>query len=194
VFPPSAYFLPESSSRRTSQYEDIPDLPSFPHARLVACHNVFRWRTQLDRAGVLINLFSFGAISNISFTKTLLAMGFQRETASRGSLAGYTSVCISLFVLFHRKVTPVLACVCCFFRVLRFSYNTNPTFYCWGDRNYGRGGLCFRNIPHSISSWLVLTPHQLTKQTTTSTQPATDASFERGEPATSARDDDREAR
>ena len=103
MFPASAYFLPESSSRGTPQYEDIPDLPSYPHARLVACRNVFRWRTQLDRAGVLINPFSFGAISKISFTKTLLAMGFQRETASRGALAGYTSVCLPCLFYFSGR-------------------------------------------------------------------------------------------
>ena len=99
-----------------------------------------------------------------------------------------------MFVLFLRKVTPVLACLCYFFPVRRFSYNTNPIFYRWSDRNYERGDLCFRKIPPPVSSWLILTPHQLTKQSTTSTQPATDASFERGAPVTSARDDDREAR
>ena len=103
MFPASAYFLPESSSRGTPQYEDIPDLPSYPHARLVACRNVFRWCTQLDRAGVLINVFSFGAISNMSLIKTLLAMGFQRETASRGSLAGYISVCLPCLLYFIRR-------------------------------------------------------------------------------------------
>ena len=116
-------------------------------------------------------------------------MGFQRETASRGSLTGYTSV--SLFY-FHRCGSPVLACVCCFFRLYRLSYNTNPTLNHWGDRNYERDDLCFRNILPYVSASLVLIPHQLTKQSTT--RPATDASVERGPPATSARDDDREAR
>ena len=57
--PPQLIFLPKSPSRRTSQYEDIPDPPSDPHARVVAGHNVLRWRTQPDRAGVFINPFSF---------------------------------------------------------------------------------------------------------------------------------------
>ena len=119
-------------------------------------------------------------------------MGFQRETASRGSLAGYTSVSLSCLFYFHRSDSPVLGCVCCFFRLYRLSYNTNPTLYRWGDRNHERDDLCFRNILPYVSASLVLIPHQLTKQTTT--RPATDASVERGPPATSARDDDREAR
>jgi hypothetical protein len=120
-------------------------------------------------------------------------MGFQRELASRGSLTGYISVCRSCLIYFHgENNSPALACVCCFFRVRRFSYNTDTTLYRWGDHNYERGHLCFGNILPNISTSLVLTSHQLTKQTTT--RPATDTSVERGPPATYARDDDGEAR
>ncbi len=41
-----------------------------------------------------IVLYTF--LSSSSCVKTLLVMGLQRETASRGSLAIYTSVCLSL--------------------------------------------------------------------------------------------------
>jgi len=37
----------------------VADPPSYPHARVVACHNVFRWRTRPDRPGVPFNIFSF---------------------------------------------------------------------------------------------------------------------------------------
>jgi hypothetical protein len=72
-------------------------------------------------------------------------MGFQRETASRGTLAMYTSVSLRLFYCLEGDST-VLGCVCCRVRVHRVSHNTDPTLDRWGDHNHERGRLYFRNI------------------------------------------------
>jgi drug/metabolite transporter (DMT)-like permease len=47
---------------------------------------------------VRFNRFSSRLILISKLRKTLLAMGFQRETASRGTLAMYTSVCFPQFL------------------------------------------------------------------------------------------------
>ena len=49
---------------------------------------------------VYSTLQSFILIPDVNIAKTLLAMGFQQETASRGSLAMYTSVCLPYFYCF----------------------------------------------------------------------------------------------
>ena len=57
---------------------------------------------------VYIPLQYFLLIPDVNVEKTLLAMGFQRETASRGSLAMYTSVCLPHLLCFHGGVTRLL--------------------------------------------------------------------------------------
>ena len=131
------------------------------------------------------------ADADIQVAKTLLTMGFQRETAARGSLAMFTAVRLPRFVLFRcTSDSPVIGCVCGCARVHRFSHNADSTLYRRGDHNHKHGHLYFRNLSFLISTWLVLMHHQLTKQTTT--QPASDAGVERGSLGTPARGDDRE--
>jgi hypothetical protein len=75
-------------------------------------------------------------------------MGFQRETASRGSLAMYTSVCLPRSN--GENSSTVLDHVCCHVRVHRVWDNTYPTFDGWRDHNHQLGYLYFRNIPSLV--------------------------------------------
>jgi hypothetical protein len=89
-------------------------------------------------------------------------MGFQRETASRGSLAMYTSVCLPPP---HgekwKNGSTVIDRVCRHVRVHRVWDNTYPPFDGWRDHNHKLGYLYFRNIPSLsfISTKLVLMCH-----------------------------------
>lgn len=120
-------------------------------------------------------------------------MGFQREMASRGSLAMYTSVRLPHLFCFHGSVTH-LGRICCCARVYRLSDNANVTIDRWGDYYHGHGRLRFRNIPSYILTQLnsCSCPHQLTKQATA--RPANDVRIEQESGATPAHGDDREAR
>lgn len=109
-------------------------------------------------------------------------MGFQRETASRGTLAMYTSVCSPRF---HGITTQTVSdCVCCCVRVYHIRDNTYSTLDRRRDHNHQLGHLYFRNIISFISTSLVLMRYQVTK-----IQPATDPNVERR----SVGDGDREA-
>jgi hypothetical protein len=67
--------------------------------------------------------------------KTLLVMGFQRETASRGALAIYTSVCLLHHNSFNASQL-FLDCLCCCVGVYRISYNAFCTVNCWSSHNH----------------------------------------------------------
>jgi hypothetical protein len=86
--------------------------------------------------------------------KTLLAMGFQRETASRGTLAMYTSVRPACH--FHvRNVTIAvlfLGCLCRRARVHRFSYDAYPALDRRVDHYHELGYLHVGAIPSYVSS------------------------------------------
>ena len=83
--------------------------------------------------------------------KTLLAMGFQRETASRGTLAIYTSVCLLRFGLFSREsLTTVSGRLCCYTRVHRFPYDAHPAIDRRGDHYHKLGYLYLSTYPPSF--------------------------------------------
>lgn len=124
-------------------------------------------------------------------------MGFQRETAARGSLAMFTAVRHPRFVLFPWANHPtVLGCVCSHATDHRFSDNAHSTLCRRDGHNHKHGHLCFRNLSSFISTWLVLMPHQLTTENRLLPgQPLIlGVDSERGSLVTPAPDDDREAR
>jgi hypothetical protein len=92
------------------QHDRIQNTPGDPHARVVASHDVSHRHIRLDCAGVCSSVQLRSVPGHTSILnrprKTLLAMGFQRETASRGTLAMYTSVCllVTVFVFHVRNV------------------------------------------------------------------------------------------
>jgi hypothetical protein len=146
---------------------------------------------------LLFSFFQPEADADIQAAKTLLTMGFQRETAARGSLVMFTSVRHPRFVVLPSWAHDwtVIGCICDCARVHRFSHNAHSPLYRRCDHNHQHGHLCFRNFSPFISIRRVLMPHQLTKQIA-SRRPDTDFGVERGSLSTpdAARDDDREAR
>jgi hypothetical protein len=60
----------------------------------VAGYDVSYRYTWVDLAGVFLRAFPRDRSRQRKFVQTLLVMGLQRETASRGVLAAYTSVCL----------------------------------------------------------------------------------------------------
>ena len=60
----------------------------------MACYDAPHRYTWFGLAGVLVLIFLCGWSWQFKTMKTLLVMGLQRETASRGVLAIYTSVCL----------------------------------------------------------------------------------------------------
>lgn len=131
--------------------------------------------------------------ADIQVAKTLLTMGFQRETAARGSLAMFTAVRPQFVLSPWANHSTVIGCVCSYARVHRFSDNAHSTLYRRDGHNHKHGHLCFRNLSPFILTWLVLRrPHQLTKQTASRPlRPATDSGVEQGSLATPTTDDDR---
>jgi len=94
---------------------------------------------------VLFSRFSSRLILICKLGKTLLAMGFQRETASRGTLAMYTSVCFPRFHGITTRTASVSDRVCCCVRVHYIRDNTYSTFDRRRDHNHQLGHLYFRN-------------------------------------------------
>jgi hypothetical protein len=84
-------------------------------------------------------------------TKVLLTMGLQRETAGRGALAIYTSVCPSCHDYRNAKVTFTTDCFCGYIRICRLSYHPFNTLDHRGVDNRGLGHLYHRN-PSFVSS------------------------------------------
>jgi hypothetical protein len=110
-------------------------------------------------------------------------MGFQRETASRGALAMYTSVCLlrSRYCYGESALyTYILGRICYWVRIHRFPYDTYPALDSRVDYNPELSCLYLRTILCFISTELMLIPWQMTKKTAM--------------PATPVGDRDREAR